>query len=289
MSTQDAQGTQETSDTQGTQREQEATRSQKKRRGRGKVGNTEILDAVWESIAKNESRKVAQLAEEFHVSQVSIRKCLNELERRGLVQRLHGGARIYKGDDIPFRMHVRYAEKQAIAKKAASLVAPGDTVFIEAGSAIAMFAELIKNVERLTVITPNVYVARLFRGTRTKVILLGGIYQAESESLVGPAVCEAIQSLGFSKAFLGISGFTMLDGFLLNDLARVEVSKCILARAAECEAQVWILTDSSKFGSPQIAKITSDYSLLTGIITDNGIPAEYKAHLESNGVKVLTC
>ena len=262
---------------------------QKRRRGRGKVGNTEILDAVWESIAKNESRKVAELAEEFHVSQVSIRKCLTELERRGLVQRLHGAARIYKGDDIPFRMHVRYAEKQAIAKKAAGLVIPGDTIFIEAGSAIAMFAELIKNVERLTVITPNVYIARLFRGTKTKVILLGGIYQAESESLVGPAVCEAIQSLGFSKAFLGISGFTMLDGFLLNDLARAEVSKCILARAAECEAHVWILTDSSKFGSPQIAKITSDYSLVTGIITDNGIPAAYRAHLESNGVKVLTC
>ncbi len=275
--------------TQSVQREQEATGSQKKRRGRGKVGNTEILDAVWASIAKNESRKVAELAQEFHVSQVSIRKCLNELERRGLVQRLHGEARIYKGDDIPFRMHVRYAEKQGIAKKAASLVAPGDTLLIEAGSAIAMFAELVKNVEHLTVITPNVYVARLFRGTRTKVILLGGIYQAESESLVGPAVCEAIQSLGFSKAFLGISGFTMLDGFLLNDLARAEVSKCILARAAECEAHVWILTDSSKFGSPQIAKITSDYSLVTGIITDNGIPAAYRAHLESNGVKVLTC
>ena len=205
------------------------------------------------------------------------------------MQRLHGEARIYKGDDIPFRMHVRYAEKQAIAKKAASLVNPGDTIFIEAGSAIAMFAELIKDVERLTVITPNVYIARLFRGTKTKVMLLGGIYQAESESLVGPTVCEAIQTLGFSKAFLGISGFTMLDGFLLNDLARVEVSKCVLARAAECKAQVWILTDSSKFGSPQIGKITSDYSLVTGIITDNGIPAEYRAHLESNGVKLLTC
>ncbi|HOV94115.1 MAG TPA: DeoR/GlpR family DNA-binding transcription regulator [Spirochaetales bacterium] len=278
-----------TQDEQGARGSQDAKGPQKKRRGRGKVGNTDILDAVWESIAKSGSRKVTELAQEFNVSQVSIRKCLNELERRGLVQRLHGEARIYKGDDIPFRMHVRYAEKQAIAKKAASLVNPGDTIFIEAGSAIAMFAELIKNVERLTVITPNVYVARLFRGTRTKVILLGGIYQAESESLVGPAVCEAIQSLGFSKAFLGISGFTMLDGFLLNDLARAEVSKCILARAAECEAHVWILTDSSKFGSPQIAKITSDYSLVTGIITDNGIPAAYRAHLESNGVKVLTC
>ena len=77
-----------------------------------------------------------------------------------------------------------------------------------------MFAERIKEVQGLTVITPNLFIARLFRGSRVRVIVLGGLYQEESESLVGPSVLDAIGSIGFSKAFIGISGFTIAGGFM---------------------------------------------------------------------------
>jgi DeoR/GlpR family transcriptional regulator of sugar metabolism len=259
-----------------------------KPRARGKFGNREIIDAVRDAVIEAGSCRVADLAANLGVSEVSIRKSLDELERQGIVRRFHGEARIYSGDDIPFRMHVHYAEKQKIAERAASLVEPGDTILLEAGSAIAMFAERIKGVRGLTVITSNLYIARLFRGSKVSVIILGGLYQEESESLVGPSVCEAIRSIGFSKAFLGVSGFTIAGGFMLNDIARAEVTRSILERGSGCRAKAWILTDSSKFGVSHAAVVCSDLSLVAGVVTDSGIPDECRQYLLSAGVEVLT-
>ncbi|HWR11358.1 MAG TPA: DeoR/GlpR family DNA-binding transcription regulator [Rectinemataceae bacterium] len=264
-----------------------ASEKKGKPRARGKLGNKEIVNAVRDAVFKAGSCRVADLATEFNVSGVSIRKSLDELERQGVIQRFHGEARVYTGDDIPFRMHVHYAEKQAIANRAAALVEPGDTILIEAGSANAMFAGRIKGVQGLTVITTNLFIARLFRGSKVRVIVLGGVYQEESESLVGPGVCEAIRAIGFSKAFIGVSGFTIADGFMLNDIPRAEVSRAILDRCAECGAKAWILTDSSKFGVSHAATICSDLSLIAGVVTDSGIPDQCRHRLESSGARVL--
>jgi DeoR/GlpR family transcriptional regulator of sugar metabolism len=259
-----------------------------KPRARGKFGNREIIDAVRDAVLKAGSSRVADLATELGVSEVSIRKSLDELEREGIIRRFHGEARIYSGDDIPFRMHIHYGEKQKIASRAAALVEPGDTILLEAGSAIAMFAERIRDVRGLTVITPNLYIARSFRGSKVRVIVLGGLYQEECESLVGPAVCGSIKSFGFSKSFIGVSGFTIAGGFMLNDIARAEVTRTILERSADCKAKAWILTDSSKFGVSHAGLVCSDLSQITGVVTDPGIPEAYRRHLDASGVEVLT-
>jgi DeoR/GlpR family transcriptional regulator of sugar metabolism len=258
-----------------------------KPRARGKFGNQEIINAVRDAVLKAGSCRVADLATELGVSEVSIRKSLDELERQGVVRRFHGEALVYNGDDIPFRMNVHYVEKQAIARRAAALVQPGDTIFLEAGSAIAMFAERIKDVRGLTVITSNLFIARLFRDSKVRVIVLGGLYQQESESLVGPAVCESIKSVGFSMSFIGVSGFTIASGFMLNDIARAEVTRSILERGVECKAKAWILTDSSKFGASHAALVCSDLSLITGVVTDSGLPDNCRHYLETSGVEVL--
>jgi DeoR/GlpR family transcriptional regulator of sugar metabolism len=264
------------------------TERKDKPRARGKFGNREIIDAVRDAVLKAGSSRVADLAAELGVSEVSIRKSLDVLEREGIIRRFHGEARIYKGDDIPFRMHLHYAEKQAIASRAATLVEPGDTILLEAGSAIAMFAERIRDVRNLTVITPNLFIARSFRGSKARVILPGGLYQEECESLVGPATCESVRSFGFSKAFIGVSGFTIAGGFMLNDVERAEVTRTILDRCAECRAASYILTDSSKFGVSHAAQICSDLSLVSGVVTDSGIPDACRRYFEESGVEVLS-
>lgn len=251
------------------------------------MGNQDIANEVRELILKEGSCRVAELALRLGVSEVSIRKGLNELERQGIVRRYHGAARLYDGDDIPFRMHLHYAEKQAIAQRAIGLVEAGDTILMEAGSAIAMFAQLIRDVRGLTVITTNLFIARSFRGSKVHVIVLGGNYQEESESLVGPAVCEAVREVGFSKAFIGVSGYSFSDGFMLNDVARADVTRAILDRGAACGAKSWVLTDSSKFGVSHASVVCSELSLLAGVVTDAGIPPEYRSALEAAGLSVL--
>jgi DeoR/GlpR family transcriptional regulator of sugar metabolism len=116
-----------------------------------------------------------------------------------------------------------------------------------------------------------------------RVVLTGGSYQEESESLVGPIAVATIRSLSFSKAFLGTSGWTAETGFTLNDFARAEVTRAILGRGAENH----ILTDSSKFGRAHLATICSDLSILHSVITDPAIPADARAALGAAGTKVV--
>ncbi|GAB1483022.1 DNA-binding transcriptional regulator YciT [Treponema sp.] len=231
------------------------------------TGNRDLNALVAEAVLKAGSRRVADLAQELEVSEVSIRKSLVGLENKGLIRRFHGEARAYDGDAIPFRMGLHYQEKQYIAELAASLIKDGETIFIEAGSAAAFLAERLKDMRDLSVATCNLFIARIFRGSKVRVLVTGGSYQEESESLVGPLAIASVKELGFSKAFLGTSGYTQDLGFTLNDFQRAELSRTILARGADN----YILTDSSKFGRAHAASFCSDPSLLQAVITDKGI------------------
>lgn len=234
-------------------------------------------------VLKSGSRKVADLAKELDVSEVTIRKTLSALEKRGVVQRFHGEARAYDGDDIPFRMGSRYDDKLRIARRAAEFVERGDTILLEAGSTVAILAGMLKELRDLTVITTNLFIARLFRGTKVTVVVLGGVYQGESESLIGPQVRAALDATAFSKAFLGVTGFTQVTGFTLNDYHRAEITQAILAKGATS----FVLTDSGKFGILHAAKIASGGVPPQWIITDPGIPPADEAFLETAGSRIL--
>jgi DeoR/GlpR family transcriptional regulator of sugar metabolism len=245
--------------------------------------NRNLAAAVSEAVLKAGSRRVADLAPEFGVSEVTIRKILDGLERTGVIRRYHGEARAYDGDAIPFRMGLHYAQKQNAAELAAGLVKHGEAILLEAGSAVACLAERLKSRRGLTIVTPNLFIARIFRGGPVRVVVTGGEYQEESESLVGPLAEAAVRGIGFSKAFLGASGYTTAGGFALNDSSRARLSSVILERGAEN----YVLTDSSKFGVAHIAPYCSNLSLLTGIVTDPGIPSAFRAEFEAAGLTLL--
>ncbi len=240
---------------------------------------TELLNKILESGGD----KVANLAASMGVSEVTIRKDLSELEKQGLIKRLHGEAKILESDDIPFRMNLNYHQKLHVARLAAEFVQDGDTIFIEAGSANAFFSQEIKKKNRITVITSNVYIARLFRDSAVQVILLGGIYQFESESLIGPFAKHALEGLHFSKAFFGLSGFTYDTGFTLNDMMRADIIRTIINKKIDN----YIITDSSKFGITHANPFCQDFSKLKAVITDEHIPEEYLNYFKSKGLAVM--
>lgn len=254
------------------------------RAGPGRPSEKRDIEAeVGALVLGSGGRRVVDLAAELGFSEVTIRKALDALERRGLVRRFHGEARPYDGDAIPFRMGLRVEEKRHIAELAAGLVEPGDTIFVEAGSAIAYFAERIKSIRGLTVITPNLFIARIFRGSPTKVVVVGGSYQEESESLVGPMALEAVARARFGKAFLGVSGFTPEVGFTLNDFPRAELSRAVIER----DAEAWVLTDSSKFGQVHAAAICNDLPSLRGVVSDAGMPDDARLIFQEAGLRIL--
>ncbi|MBN2635482.1 MAG: DeoR/GlpR transcriptional regulator, partial [Prolixibacteraceae bacterium] len=177
---------------------------------------------------------------------------LNFLEAEGLLKRVHGGAVLKDADDLTNRLGVNYEKKMRIAKKLATLINDGETILIESGSVNVLLARELMKIRKVTIITTNVYIARQFRkNDHANIILLGGIYQHDSETLVGKITKTCIDQININKAFIGIDGYSTEAGFTLRDLFRAEISNYIIQKARD----VFIVSDSSKFGKTELVNI----------------------------------
>ena len=227
---------------------------------------------------------VTDLAEKLDVSQATIRQDLTSLETSGFLKRVHGGAVLNESDDISHRMGINYEEKLKIAKTALQYVEENETILIESGSINALFAlEVVQHRKNVTIITNNAFIARqIGKQAENRVILLGGIYQSESECVVGNLVKDCLKILNFSKAFVGVDGFTQHTGFTGRDMMRADINTTI----ASISPQTFVLTDSSKFGKINLSKYL-DISEVDYVVTDKNIPQEYLEYLTSMKVQVI--
>lgn len=227
---------------------------------------------------------VGELAELVGVSQVTVRKDLDELEARGLLKREHGVAVAGPADDMRTRLAIRYPAKRRIARAAAAIVADGETVMIESGSVCVLLAEELSATQRgITIVTNSAFIAHyLRRSPGANVILLGGTYQPESEALVGPMTAAAASSLFVDKLFIGIDGFTTEDGFTGKDIMRVETVRALATRARE----VIVLSESNKFPS-QGAVALLHTNEVARVFTDDALDSEIAQHLQRSGVIVV--
>ena len=233
----------------------------------------------------SDGRKVSvnALADQLGVSQATVRQDLTMLENNGFLRRVHGGAVLDETDDISHRMGINYESKLKIARLAAEYVSEGETIYIESGSINALFAKEVARIPKTTIITSNAFIARqIGKDALGKVILLGGIYQPESECMVGNMVKLCLNALNFSKAFIGIDGFTPETGFTGRDMMRAEINSEIIARSP----QTFVLTDSSKFGKIALSRYCG-INDIEYLITDEGISDEYKNAIKQSDVEIL--
>ena len=245
----------------------------------------ERQNKILKILSKTGTKTVNELVDLLNVSGVTIRQDLNLLEEEGFVKRVHGGVVLKNTDDISRRLTINYEQKLKIAREAANFVETGDTILIESGSTNAILAKELTKPENLTVITLNVVIAREFRkNEKSNVILLGGNYQKESETLIGPIAKICLSHVNFKKAFIGVDGYSIEAGFTSKDMMRAEISSEIVKRAET----VFILTDSSKFGRRELVKLF-DIDNVDYVITDSGIPEKERDYLIKKGIKLVIC
>ena len=224
---------------------------------------------------------VVDLAKTTGVSEVTIRQDLNLLEKQSYLRRAHGYAVPLDSEDVETRMMNNYALKRELAEFAASLVNNGETVFIENGSSNALLARTLADQKDVTIITVSSYIAHLLKETPGEVILLGGIYQKKSESMVGPLTRQYIQQVHFSKAFIGIDGWQPETGFTGRDMMRSDIVNAVLEKGSEAI----VLTDSSKFGAIHPYPL-GPMNQFNRVITDDNLSTEKQLQLEQSGLTV---
>lgn len=236
---------------------------------------------ILQQVNDNKRVSVSELSQVTHVSEVTIRQDLNLLEKRGLLKRVHGFAVALESDDIDVRMMRHFSVKQKLANHAASLVNDGETIFIESGSSNALLAHQLAKRPGITLVTVSGYIARQLKDSACEVILLGGIYQKKSDSMVGPLTLLCLRHVNFSKAFIGIDGYQIDIGFTGRDVLRAEVINSVLAKGAENI----ILADASKFGQVH-QNLLTPISAVNRVITDNRLPTAYRQQLITQGIQI---
>ena len=229
---------------------------------------------------------VADLAEQFQTSQVTIRKDLEILHVRGLVHRTHGGAlptRQGALEDPTLREKEKLyrKEKLSIAIAAARLVAEGQVVILDSGTTTTEIARALRNFKNLTIVTNAVNIAAELANSSLEIILTGGTVRKNSFSLVGPIAEETLRRLSADILFLGVDGFDVQYGLSTPNLQEAKVNRVMVEIAKRTVATC----DSSKFGRRSLSLIVEP-SALHHVITDHGIrKADMKA-LKRAGIEV---
>jgi DeoR/GlpR family transcriptional regulator of sugar metabolism len=231
--------------------------------------------------------RVDELSEALKVSPATIRRDLEELERLGLLHRVHGGAVAIEGSlEEPLfddKTSIAAQEKEAIAEAALQLVRPKDTVYLDGGSTVLALARKLLPLTQLTVVTNSLRVAHAFSGAGPRMILTGGECRRLSQTLVGPLSRHVLAATNFDVAFLGTVGVSFADGLTTTDPAEAFTKELAITRAK----RVALLTDAAKFGRTSLVRFASP-SDLDDLITDRNAPAAELESFRTADVHVIT-
>ena len=231
--------------------------------------------------------RVGDLSELLDVSEITIRRDLEQMELEGLLERTHGGAifnqRIRLEPLFSEKHRAHQAEKRQIGAAAARLVQDGDTLLVNSGSTTLQLLRHLNGKRDLKVITSNMSAFVEAQGAQMELLLVGGSYRAQSNSLVGPLALLSLQQVFAGKCFIGVDGVSLKYGMTTPNLQEAEVARTMIERT---RGQVIILADHSKIGV--VADfVTAPLDKVDILVTDSGIHPEYVDELRALGVEVV--
>lgn len=245
------------------------------------------INKILEILSTEHEHKieVSRLSEKLKVSQVTIRKDLDVLTEKGIIKREHGFALLLSSDDINGRIAYHYEEKKKIVVRAAKFVNDNDTIMIESGSSCALLAEaLTKEKKDLTIITNSAFIANYIRNkSNFQIILLGGIYQNDSQVNVGPLVKECVKNFFVDLFFIGTDGYREKIGFTNRDQMRAQSVRDM----AEQAEKVIVITESEKFEKHGTVPLNLGDKIKI-VITDSKITESDKDALKGKNIEVIT-
>ena len=243
---------------------------------------------ILQILEQNAEVRVTELSRSTGISEVTIRKDLNILQRRNLLIRTHGGAmrkpvdNLNEDTSVEKKRMFNFKEKQRIGEEAAKLINDGDFIMLDSGSTTLEVAKNLDRFNHLHIITNAMNIAtELTRYKRFDVMLLGGTVRVNSLSTVGPLALSTMRNFSGYKLFLGVDSFSLDNGVSTASLEEALLNQIMIQQAA----QVIAVFDSSKFNKRSFVHI-ADPAQLTTIITDRAIPVGMPSKLKALGIEV---
>lgn len=245
---------------------------------------------IIERLSQDGVVTVSRLSEELEVTEETVRRDLEKLEKQEVLRRTHGGA--LPMDDSSSELSLKRRKstnteaKEKIAKYAVGMIATGDTVFLDASTTTFYMARELKRMKQaVTVITNSLRVINELAGSKTvKLIGIGGMV-SENQSFVGRFAENNIEENYFAnKMFFSGKGIVKDSGILESNEAECAVKQQMLKNSKKH----YFICDKSKIGRVGFIKL-ADFEQIDGIITDGDIDGKWKDQLAELDVKVIRC
>ncbi len=230
--------------------------------------------------------RIEELRSELGVSTATVRRDLDELEGRGALRRVHGGAVAVDARPIEARFEAKAAkhaaEKRRIAARAAELVEPEARIYLDAGSTCLELGRLLVDRADITIVTNSLPAIVALAGRGPRLIVIGGELRPLSQALMGPLSALILDALYVDRAFMGTFSLSLDAGLTTTDPGEAFTKERVLSQAGE----VVLLADSSKLGSRSFAH-AGRLDQLDIVITDAELDETAASVFASAGVRVM--
>jgi len=248
--------------------------------------NIERQDWICEKLQKDNYISIKAIQEQFpDVSRVTIHRDLLYLEDRGRLIRVRGGAKALQYQNEPIfdeRSRSNVTGKLRMAKKAAELIGSSVSIFLDAGTSIALLAKEIPDKNMIITTTSPAIVGELCKLIKPSINLCGGTINKNNLAVSGQRTLDELELINIDVAFIGASGVSVTSGFVCGQESDMLVKKKALERA---RTRV-LLCDSEKFG--RVLPFTfANWSDIDYIITDKELPEQVEMGLKAAGVKII--
>ncbi len=245
------------------------------------------LEEIGRRLRGESEVTVVALSAELGVSEMTIRRDLEELDRRGIARRVHGGAvptPVPVRDPFRTRAEAHGAEKARIGRAAAELLTPESSVILDVGTTVFYVARALRERSDLFLATNSVETAVELSGSGNRILLIGGmVYGTEQErTLIGKPASDFVRQLSIDTLILGAGGITPERGLMYFSFEEVEVRNAMLAVARN----VVLVADGSKFGMELPVRL-GPLTCVDVVVTDRPLPATYEHELKSLGIQVI--
>ena len=242
---------------------------------------------IIELLQRDGHVRVPELSKFLEVSEITIRRDLSLMEKKSLLERIHGGAistrQIHEEVNYRSRLDLELENKDTIAKIAAELINDGDTVFINGGSTTFHVFRYI-NRKNVKIVTTNAgCIGQISENQGIELTLAGGLYTPQSNTFSGLFTNDILNQVNANKSVLGVHGISCRFGLTTPRQHAAEATKIMIDRT---RGEIIVIADHRKIGLVS-DYVTAPVNRITTLITDFFPNKEYIKDFEELGIRVI--
>lgn len=242
---------------------------------------------ILDLIKTNGSVKVSELSHLFNVSEVTVRNYLADMESKGLLSRIHGGAlssyKPYYSMNMTQRLETNQTEKVEIAEKISSMIEPNDTIMLNAGTTTLLTFRKFPAEFNLNIVTNSISIAlEASSNPNYNVVLIGGSINTKYQFSFGSDAVRQLKNYHADKLILSVDGIDKSHGFTTYYDKEAALDRVMLEQADRCI----VAADNSKFYHSAFVKI-SDISVADCIVTNSPSETDYFREFTDLGMKII--